>query len=196
MPGDGRSRKTDILRAAEDEFASAGYAGARVERIAEAAGVNKQLLFHYYESKEGLFTASVAALLGRLQVQADPGESPAAEIKAAVTALLSGLRASPGIVGIVAGARNDQAFPAAAAALVREWRDRVLTRLRTTVAEGQRRGYFRDDIDPRAVSAVATAAAVGLVALELDDVASGSHPAAEGSEQTLTQLLADYCAWR
>lgn len=195
MTGVGRSRKADILQAAEREFGSAGYAGARVERIAAAAAVNKQLLFHYYESKEGLFTASVAALVGRLHVEADPGESPAGELRAVVTHLLRGLRATPGIVGIVAGVRTDKAFPATAAALVRDWRDRLITRLRMAVAEGQRRGYFRDDIDPHGVSAVATAAAVGLVALELDG-ATGANPAGGGSEQTLTQLLADYCAWR
>ncbi|MDO8665316.1 MAG: TetR/AcrR family transcriptional regulator [Gemmatimonadales bacterium] len=190
-----RSRKTDILRAAEREFASAGWAGGRVERIAAAAGVNKQLLFHYFKSKEGLFTAAVSGLLGRLRGDDSVGDSPSGAIKAVITDLLDGLRAAPGVVGIVAGARSDSEFPLAAAALVRDWRDRLLARLGTAVTEGQRRGYFRDDVDPNAVSAVATAAAIGLVALELD----GSTSASSGSvvaARTLTQLLADYCAWR
>lgn len=39
------------------EFARKGLAGARVEEIAREAGVTKQLVYHYYNSKEGLFVA-------------------------------------------------------------------------------------------------------------------------------------------
>lgn len=46
-----------ILAAARDEFAKLGLGGARVERIAERAGVNKKLLYYYFESKEHLFKA-------------------------------------------------------------------------------------------------------------------------------------------
>jgi TetR/AcrR family transcriptional regulator len=44
-----------ILEAALAEFAAKGFAGARVEAIAEAAGVNKRMLYHYHGSKEGLY---------------------------------------------------------------------------------------------------------------------------------------------
>ncbi|TQL75236.1 TetR family transcriptional regulator [Stackebrandtia endophytica] len=40
---------------ARDEFAEFGYAGARVGRIAERAGVNKQLISYYFGGKEGLY---------------------------------------------------------------------------------------------------------------------------------------------
>ncbi len=50
-------RALRIVAAARHEFASAGFAGARVDRIARRAGVNKQLLFYYYHSKRGLFQA-------------------------------------------------------------------------------------------------------------------------------------------
>lgn len=46
-----------ILDAAVIEFADYGIAGARVDRIAAAAGSNKQLIYHYFGSKEGLFRA-------------------------------------------------------------------------------------------------------------------------------------------
>lgn len=51
-----RSREA-ILAAARDEFAAFGLGGARVERIAERAGVNKKLLYHYFEDKDDLFRA-------------------------------------------------------------------------------------------------------------------------------------------
>ena len=50
------SRKS-ILQAALVEFAQEGLAGARVDAIAEAAGVNKALLYYYFRDKESLYGA-------------------------------------------------------------------------------------------------------------------------------------------
>jgi len=48
-----------ILKAAMAEFAAHGMAGARTEAIARAAKVNKALLYYYFKSKEGLYTAAL-----------------------------------------------------------------------------------------------------------------------------------------
>ncbi|MFE9578999.1 TetR/AcrR family transcriptional regulator [Nocardia sp. NPDC006044] len=47
--------KQALLRAARDEFAEYGLAGARVDRIAEAAGVNKERIYGLFGSKDKLF---------------------------------------------------------------------------------------------------------------------------------------------
>jgi len=57
-----RSRDADrtqqeILAAATAEFAAHGFGGARIEAIAERAGVNKRLIYYYFEGKDGLFLA-------------------------------------------------------------------------------------------------------------------------------------------
>ncbi|MEU1790556.1 TetR family transcriptional regulator [Streptomyces sparsogenes] len=49
-----RSRRL-LLDAAMDEFAEKGYAGARVQDIADRAGLNKQLISYYFGGKEGLY---------------------------------------------------------------------------------------------------------------------------------------------
>ncbi|MFF8813295.1 TetR family transcriptional regulator [Streptomyces pactum] len=49
-----RSRRL-LLEAALDEFAAKGYAGARVQDIADRAGLNKQLISYYFGGKEGLY---------------------------------------------------------------------------------------------------------------------------------------------
>jgi TetR/AcrR family transcriptional regulator len=56
-----RSDKTQaaILAAAERVFAEDGLAGARMDAIATAAGVNKALLYYYFEDKERLYVAVV-----------------------------------------------------------------------------------------------------------------------------------------
>jgi TetR/AcrR family transcriptional regulator len=52
-----------ILEAAERIFADKGLEGARTEALAAAAGVNKALLYYYFESKEGLYRAVLEGYL-------------------------------------------------------------------------------------------------------------------------------------
>jgi len=51
-PVDTRSR---VLGAAAEEFAANGLAGARVDRIARLAGVNKAMIYYHFSSKENLY---------------------------------------------------------------------------------------------------------------------------------------------
>jgi TetR/AcrR family transcriptional regulator len=46
-----------LLVAARREFADGGLAGARVDEIAARAGVNKQLVYHYFGDKDALYLA-------------------------------------------------------------------------------------------------------------------------------------------
>ena len=49
--------KDDILAAARAEFCAHGFGGARVDAIAQRAGANKRLLYHYFGNKEDLYRA-------------------------------------------------------------------------------------------------------------------------------------------
>lgn len=60
------TQRNRILRAAADVFAARGLAGARVDEIAAAAGVNKRLLYHYVGAKEQLFEAVLEREAGLL----------------------------------------------------------------------------------------------------------------------------------
>jgi TetR/AcrR family transcriptional regulator len=57
-----------ILDAAMREFSANGLAGARTERIAEAAGVNKALLYYYFRSKDALYRAALESVAARVAV--------------------------------------------------------------------------------------------------------------------------------
>ncbi|WP_296255176.1 MULTISPECIES: TetR/AcrR family transcriptional regulator [unclassified Pseudomonas] len=70
-----RNTMNRVLAAAREEFSAKGLAGARVEDIAKEVGVTKQLVYHYYGSKEGLFVAvldetsqGIHAELARLEI--------------------------------------------------------------------------------------------------------------------------------
>jgi len=71
-----------ILAAAIKQFSENGLAGARTELIAEAAGVNKALLYYYFKNKDALYTAAVetvfeltrSASMAVLETSASAGE--------------------------------------------------------------------------------------------------------------------------
>jgi|GEM_PF-2913982 len=63
MPASGER----ILQAARIEFEKYGFAGARVDRIADAANANKQLVYRYFKDKQGLYDAVVNHLIDVLQ---------------------------------------------------------------------------------------------------------------------------------
>ncbi|WP_433891083.1 TetR family transcriptional regulator [Streptomyces sp. CA-111067] len=62
MNRDAEATRRRLLRAATDEFAAYGIAGARVDRIAAAAQSNKAQIYHYFGSKDGLFDAVFDAM--------------------------------------------------------------------------------------------------------------------------------------
>ena len=60
-PGDESSTRDRIVVAALKEFTVHGKAGARMDRIAETAGVNKAMIYYHFKSKEGLHREVVAS---------------------------------------------------------------------------------------------------------------------------------------
>src|SRR5436305_9567708 len=64
--GQPEQTRAAILAAALREFAQEGVAGARTEAIAEAARVNKALLYYYFKDKEALYGAVLDEVFGGL----------------------------------------------------------------------------------------------------------------------------------
>jgi AcrR family transcriptional regulator len=69
MPHDSASTRRRLLNAAIEEFSVHGLAGGRVQVIADNAKANKQAIYAYYGSKEGLFLAAFADRIGRADVR-------------------------------------------------------------------------------------------------------------------------------
>ncbi|GGP94712.1 TetR family transcriptional regulator [Streptomyces melanogenes] len=63
MPRDASATRAKLIAAAREEFAECGIGGARVERIAQQAGVNKERIYGHFGSKEKLFEAVLAQAL-------------------------------------------------------------------------------------------------------------------------------------
>jgi AcrR family transcriptional regulator len=57
-----------ILEAATEEFARFGLSGARIDRIANAAGANKRMLYYHVGNKEKLYLEVLEAAYERIRV--------------------------------------------------------------------------------------------------------------------------------
>ncbi len=58
-----------IKEAARKIFVRKGYAGARMQEIAEEAGINKALLHYYYRTKDKLFESIFSEIFDQMVVQ-------------------------------------------------------------------------------------------------------------------------------
>lgn len=56
----------DLRRIALEEFATAGYAGTSLHRIADLAGLSKSSVLYHYASKEALLEAAVVPAIDRM----------------------------------------------------------------------------------------------------------------------------------
>jgi AcrR family transcriptional regulator len=187
-----------ILEAAVAEFAEHGRAGARVARVAAAASANKERIYHYFGSKDGLFDAVIEHATARIAV-AEPFRAD--DLGAYVDAMLAFHRDHPELVRLLlaegserarsgAPARGRAAMPPGGAAAARggaaavpggpaaardEQRSAHYAARVEAVAAAQHAGVLRDDVDPRFVvflllATVVTAEAMpALTALILSD---------------------------
>ena len=74
---DAPDTRARILDVAMSEFAEKGFAGARVESIAQRAGVNKQLLYYYFTDKKGLYRAALNNITDEYQEYYEGGSPDA-----------------------------------------------------------------------------------------------------------------------
>ncbi|MCY1143171.1 TetR family transcriptional regulator [Actinoplanes sp. Pm04-4] len=106
MAYDSAATRARLLDAAYGEFVERGLAGARVDRIAAAAQANKQAIYAYFGSKEGLFDAVLAA---RLSVLADEAPFDPDDLPGYAGSLFDALAATPGLIRLTQWSRLERA---------------------------------------------------------------------------------------
>jgi AcrR family transcriptional regulator len=162
--GNRNSRKL-VADAAAAEFAEFGYAGARTERIAKRAGVNKQLIFYYFGSKAGLYEGVLGTagqeLQAALAAAARPAVSPPEALRAMLSAVFGTLELSPDLARLVARS----AFEGGSNGAGRPIRD-LSREFSRVISKGQGLGHFRDEVDPARAARQAVVLLVGYLALE------------------------------
>ena len=185
MSAEGASRAR-ILEAAKAEFGQFAYAAARVARIAQRAGLNKQLLYYYFGSKTGLHEAALS-LAASLPAGGSPGPRPGTasdRLRNAVDGLFTELREHPEVVGLLV----DRQRSVGAEAGARAFTAARLRGLADVLSEGQGMGYFGDRMDPAEAAGKAFVLCVGYLALEAT-LPGASRPRATWSAEVSAMLL-------
>ncbi|MFK7912871.1 MAG: TetR/AcrR family transcriptional regulator [Pseudomonadales bacterium] len=68
---DSEATRQRLLEVATQSFAAVGLDGVRVDQLAQAAGVNKRMIYHYFGDKRGLYNAVLESAAIGLQAPAD-----------------------------------------------------------------------------------------------------------------------------
>lgn len=88
-----------ILEAAKKEISLKGIDGARMETIAREAGVTKQLVYHYFKTKDQLYSAILENVSQEISILADMDSykalSPEDAIRRIVNTLFDGFIENP-----------------------------------------------------------------------------------------------------
>ena len=83
-------RRAQLLELGIELFSKRAYEDISIDGVAEAAGISKGLLYHYFRSKREFYVETVRAGSRRLQLltMPDPGLPPPARLRAAIDAHL------------------------------------------------------------------------------------------------------------
>lgn len=148
---DAAATQEALLSAATEEFARNGFAGARVDVIAASAGVNKQLVYHYYGSKEGLYRQALETVYAQLREKeralslADM--EPAEAMSALVGFSFDYLKEHPEFISLLADENRSKGQHIKESQPLLQMHLPLVELLEATLARGVASGVFRSDYD-------------------------------------------------
>ena len=157
MATEERSRDADrsqaaILAAATAEFAEHGLGGARVDRIAGRAGLNKRLIYYYFGDKESLFQAVLEQAYRDIRTAEQALRldeiAPADALRRLVQFTWDYYLAHPEFLTLLNSANLHKARHLRESRRARELNSPLVEMLAGILERGRRDGSFRGGIDP------------------------------------------------
>lgn len=136
-------RDEEILRIAAEVLYKKGFDGARLDDIAQAAGIVKGSLYHYFGSKEEIYERLVNNVRGRINFEEEiTGKAPARErLEHLVRTRLQTTVEYPLEVGLLA--REITRMEGPVGEWAREDPKRYFVAIRQIIIQGQKEGAFR-----------------------------------------------------
>ncbi|MBR0694402.1 TetR/AcrR family transcriptional regulator [Bradyrhizobium lablabi] len=141
-----------LLTAARREFAQNGLAGARVDEIAARAGVNKQLVYHYFGDKDALYLAVLEWVYEEIRTQERKlnleGLPPERAIKALIEASFDHLAAHPDFIVLLNDENRGGARHVRGSRKLEAMHSPLVSMVSKILGEGIRAGIFRRGVNP------------------------------------------------
>ena len=149
---DAERTRQALLGAAEIEFSTKGFAGARVDVIAEQANANKRMLYYYFGSKEDLYLAVLERAYGAMR-EAERNLNladlePLEAIKTLVEFKFDYYTAHQSIISLLAGENLSGASFLKRSRKLREMQTSLVDVIRRVLAAGEDKGVIRKGLDP------------------------------------------------
>lgn len=140
-----------LLQAAVDEFSAHGYSGARTERIAQQAGTNIRMLYHYFGGKDALYVVVLETVLAdlrhdELQLDAD-ALTPMEGLLRIFDFVATHFAAHPQLRKLLAFENLNEARHLARSDRIPEMATPVLNLIRKLLARGAATGEVRQGVD-------------------------------------------------
>jgi TetR/AcrR family transcriptional regulator len=141
-----------ILQAALREFANKGIDGARVDEIARVSGANKNMIYHYFKSKEGLFIAVLEqvyeSVRSRQRDLSLRGLDPIAAMRLLIEHTADVWIEVPEFTRLLASENLHQAKHVKRSKKILSMYPPLIESLRDILERGAKDGVFRPGIDP------------------------------------------------
>ncbi|MEO7548178.1 MAG: TetR family transcriptional regulator [Ramlibacter sp.] len=141
-----------ILAAAKGEFAEFGLGGARMDRIAERAGLNKRLIYYYFEDKEKLFQAVLEHTYRDIREEERKlnllNLKPAAALRRLVEFTWDYYLKHPEFLTLLNSANLHRARHLQESKRAREMNSPLIEMLAQILEHGRKDGSFRGGVDP------------------------------------------------
>ncbi len=180
----GAERREQIIQTATDVFATEGFEGAALKRVAELVGVKEATLFHYFRGKQELLTA-VLAERDRRVLDAAAGTVAAGLRLLAPVAERN--RKEPGLTTLYAVASATASDPGHDSHPYFQDRYAMLVaELSQDIRRRQKAGEVREDVPAQALARLAIAAFDGL---QLQWLYDKNVDMAEGLAQLIDILM-------
>ncbi len=142
--------KSKILAAAENEFSEKGYFGARIDEIAESAGVNKRMIYEHFGNKDGLYQKVLMSVYEKLALEERAffvdQIDPKLAIKNIVYVYFKFLEATPSFVRMLMWENLNNANGLSREE-VRQLKEPTINYIREQIARGKKDGIFKEDTD-------------------------------------------------
>jgi AcrR family transcriptional regulator len=143
--------KERILEAAANIFAKKGFDGARVDEIAAAAKINKQLLYHHFGNKDDLFTAVLEKAYVSIRTQEAALDLDSLPADAAILKLVeftwSYYLANPDFIRLLNSENQLEARHLKRSSRTRKINARHIAIAEKLLARGRHEGSIRGDLD-------------------------------------------------
>lgn len=141
-----------ILAAATEEITAKGLGGARVDEIAERAGVNKRMIYHYFGDKDGLYLAVLEAayqLIRSEEIKLDLKQrDPIEGMRELVQFTWNYYRAHPEFLSLLATENLHRSAYLKRSKKIRELHSPLVGMIEDLLQRGAKSKVFRKDVDP------------------------------------------------